>query len=55
MISAKRYSDRLFPLVGVDQDFLIRVEKAARPVAPVVRETVVGRADLVRRMLRSRG
>jgi aminopeptidase N len=55
MIPARLYSARLFPLFGIDAGYLTRVEQAARQTAPVVRETVLGRSDVVRRMLRSRG
>ena len=54
MIPAMVYSSRLFPLFGIDEDFLDRAEAAAQQAAPVVRKTVLGRADAVRRMLRSR-
>jgi aminopeptidase N len=55
MTPAKHYSGRLFPLFGIDTDYLLRVEQAARQTAPVVRETVLGRSDVVRRMLHARG
>lgn len=54
MIPAMVHSNRLFPLFGIDEDFLDRAEAAAQQAAPVVRKTVLGRADAVRRMLRSR-
>ena len=54
MIVAMAYSGRLFPRVGIDEAFLDRAEAAAAAVAPVVRKTLRERADLVRRMLRSR-
>jgi aminopeptidase N len=54
MIMAMRFTGRLFPLYGIDEAFLDRAEKAAEKSAPVVRKTLTERADLVRRMLRSR-
>ncbi|WP_344933390.1 hypothetical protein [Actinoplanes nipponensis] len=48
------YTRRLFPLFGVDEAFLDRAGAAAATAAPVVRKTLRERADLVRRMLRSR-
>ncbi|MFI7541979.1 aminopeptidase N [Actinoplanes sp. NPDC049599] len=54
MIPAMRSTGRLFPLHGIDESFLDRAEKAAEKAAPVVRKTLSERADLVRRMLRSR-
>jgi aminopeptidase N len=54
MILAMSYSRRLFPLFGIDEKFLDQAESAAAQAAPVVRKTVLERADEVRRMLRSR-
>ncbi|GIE49245.1 aminopeptidase N [Amorphoplanes nipponensis] len=54
MIPAMGYTRRLFPLFGVDEAFLDRAGAAAATAAPVVRKTLRERADLVRRMLRSR-
>jgi aminopeptidase N len=54
MIPAMVYAGRLFPVFGVGPDFLDRAVDAAAGSAPVVRTTLLGRADLVRRMLRSR-
>jgi aminopeptidase N len=55
MIPAMVFTNRLFPTFAADQAFVDRAEAAAGPAAPVVRKTLMGRADLVRRMLRSRG
>jgi aminopeptidase N len=54
MIAAMRYTGRLFPLFGTDETFLDHAEKSAEKTAPVVRKTLREKADLVRRMLRSR-
>jgi aminopeptidase N len=54
MIPAMRYTGRLFPLFGIEESFLDRAERAAEKTAPVVGKTLRERADLVRRMLRSR-
>jgi aminopeptidase N len=55
MIPAMTHTNRLFPLFAIDDDFLAVAEAAAEGAAPVVRKTVLGRSDEVRRMLRSRG
>jgi aminopeptidase N len=55
MIPAMVYTHRLFPLFGLGADFLARTEAVADSAAPVVRKTMLQRADQVRRMLRSRG
>jgi aminopeptidase N len=55
MIPAMTFTSRLFPLFAVDQAFIERAKTAAAQAAPVVRKTLMERADLVRRMLRSRG
>jgi aminopeptidase N len=55
MISAMQYTSRLFPLYAIDAAFIDRAEKASEGAAPVVRKTVLGRGDLMRRVLRSRG
>ena len=55
MIPAMTYTMRLFPVFGVDEEFLARAEKTAEQAAPVVRKELVEKADTVRRMLRSRG
>ncbi|RSM74131.1 aminopeptidase N [Actinoplanes sp. ATCC 53533] len=54
MIMAMTFTRRLFPRFGVDEAFLDRAREAAGPAAPVVRKTLLAKADLVRRMLRSR-
>jgi aminopeptidase N len=54
MIPAMVFTNRLFPLYGIDRDFPDAALAAAEPTAPVVRKTLTERADLVRRMLRSR-
>ena len=54
MIMAMVFTSRLFPRFGVDEAFLDRAEEAAGQVVPVVRKTLLEKADLVRRMLRSR-
>jgi aminopeptidase N len=55
MLPAMYYTRQLFPLFSVDEAFLPRAEVKAREAAPVVRKTLLERADLIRRMLRSRG
>jgi aminopeptidase N len=55
MIPAMTYTTRLFPLFGIDEEYLARAEKAGEQAAPVVAKEVRERADVVRRMLRSRG
>ena len=55
MISAMHYTNRLFPQYALDAAFIDRAEKASAGSAPVVRKTLLGRADLMRRVLRSRG
>ena len=55
MILAMVFTGRLFPRFAVDEAFLDRAERAAADTAPVVRKTLLEKADLVRRMLRSRG
>jgi len=54
MIASGARTAQLFPLYGADDDALRRCEQAAEGTAPVVATTVLARADLVRRMLRSR-
>jgi aminopeptidase N len=54
MIVAMVFTGRLFPLFGADEAFLARAEAAAGTGAPVVRKKLLEKADLVRRMLRSR-
>jgi aminopeptidase N len=55
MIPAMVFTSRLFPLFAVDQAFIERAKTSATRAAPVVRKTLTERADVVRRMLRSRG
>jgi aminopeptidase N len=55
MIPAMVYTSRLFPLFGVDAEFLSRATAAAESAAPVVRASLLEQADRVERMLRSRG
>ena len=55
MIPAAAYTGQLFPTFAVDPAFLDRAEAAAAPTVPVVRKTVTEKADVVRRMLRTRG
>jgi aminopeptidase N len=54
MIPAMVFTNRLFPLYGIDEGYLDTALAAAEQAAPVVRKTLIERADLVRRMLRSR-
>ena len=55
MIPAMVFTSRLFPLFAIDRSYLDRLTAAAENAAPVVRKTLLERADMVRRMLRSRG
>ncbi|MGK5682133.1 aminopeptidase N [Actinoplanes sp. URMC 104] len=55
MVPAMVYSGLLLPRFGVPADFPARAEKAVTDAAPVVRQTVLERADELRRMLRARG
>jgi aminopeptidase N len=52
---AKAYTRALFPIVGVDETIVTRAETLATTALPVVRTTLLDRADRVKRMLRSRG
>jgi len=54
MIPAMVYTARLFPLFGIDTDYLDRAAQAATSAAPVVRKTLAERSDEVRRMLAAR-
>ena len=54
MIPAMVYTRRLFPLFGIETGYLARAEQAATTAAPVVRKSLVERADEVRRMLAAR-
>ena len=51
MISAMVFTNQLFPLHGIGQDYPDAALAAAESTAPVVRKTLTERADLVRRML----
>jgi aminopeptidase N len=54
MLLAMAFTGRLFPRFGVDEAFLDRAQEATADAVPVVRKTLLEKADLVRRMLRSR-
>jgi aminopeptidase N len=54
MISAIHYTNRLFPQYAIDAAYTERAEKASEGCPPVVRKTLLGRADLMRRILQSR-
>ncbi|MEV5953090.1 aminopeptidase N [Streptomyces sp. NPDC051987] len=54
MIPAMTYASHLFPSYGVDHAYIERARQTAREAAPVVRNTLLERADGVRRMLHSR-
>ena len=54
MIPAMVYTGRLFPLFGIDTDYLDRAAQAATSAAPVVRKTLAEQSDEVRRMLNAR-
>ncbi|HZM74641.1 MAG TPA: aminopeptidase N [Candidatus Limnocylindrales bacterium] len=45
----------LFPRFAIDHAFIARAQASAEQNVPVVRNTLVARADVVQRMLRSRG
>jgi aminopeptidase N len=55
MISAMVYSSALFPVHGAGEPFLQRLQEAAPAAEAVVRKRVLEEADLLRRVLRSRG
>jgi aminopeptidase N len=54
MTPAMVFASRLFPVYAVSEAFLDRALAVGETAAPVVRKTLTERADLVRRMLRSR-
>lgn len=54
MVPAMVYTNRLFPLFAIGPTFVEKAEATAVQAAPVVRKTLKERADLVRRILRSR-
>jgi aminopeptidase N len=55
MLPAMVYSAGLFPVFGADAALVDAIERATEASGPVVRAQVGQRADVVRRMLRSRG
>ena len=55
MIPAMVYAHRLFPLFGVSASLVEQAVERAGGAAPVVAKSVREKADLVGRMLRSRG
>lgn len=55
MTPAMVFANRLFPVYGVDEDFLARAGTVAAGAAPVVGKYMTERIDVVRRMLRARG
>jgi len=55
MIPALVYTQVLFPPFAIGPDYIPRALDAAAQAAPVVRKTLSERADVIRRMLRSRG
>ncbi len=54
MMRAMNLSAAALPMFGIDEDYLDRVVQRAENTEPVVRKTVVERADTCRRMLRAR-
>lgn len=54
MVPSAVYSGRLLPRFGITADFPARADKAVTDAAPVIRQTVLERTDLLRRMLRAR-
>ncbi len=54
MIAAMVFTGRLFPVLESDPAYADRAEQAAAAAAPVVRKGVTEKADVFRRMLRSR-
>ncbi|MER5791909.1 aminopeptidase N [Streptomyces sp. NPDC001980] len=55
MIPAMTYTSHLFPPYAIDAVYIERVRRAAGEAPPVVRKTLLERADAVHRMLRARG
>ena len=55
MIPAMVYARALFPVFGIDADYLDRAVAVSRDAAPIVRARLAERADEVRRMLVTRG
>ncbi|MFJ8154572.1 aminopeptidase N [Streptomyces sp. NPDC094468] len=54
MIPAMVYTSQLFPLYGIDSAFVEKAQQAGQEAVPVVRKTLLERADTVLRMLRAR-
>ncbi|MEU8928571.1 aminopeptidase N [Streptomyces sp. NPDC048409] len=54
MIPAMVYTSQLFPLYGIDSAFVEKAQQAGQETVPVVRKTLLERADTVLRMLRAR-
>lgn len=54
MMPAMTYTKLLFPLFGIEPGYLEKVKALATDAVPVVRASLLERADLVARMLRSR-
>jgi aminopeptidase N len=48
-------TSRLFPIFTVDEAFIRTAQDAAKMHGPVVQKTLISRADVITRMLRSRG
>ncbi|MFV2122008.1 hypothetical protein ACE14D_27720 [Streptomyces sp. Act-28] len=49
------HTGRLLPRFAIDDGFLDEALEAVGTAVPVVRKTLIERADVTRRMLRSRG
>jgi aminopeptidase N len=54
MLPAMVFTNRLFPPFAIDQAYIEKAQESAQQAAPVVRNTLMERADIVRRMLQSR-
>ncbi|MDX6236063.1 MAG: hypothetical protein QOG10_878, partial [Kribbellaceae bacterium] len=54
MIPAMVFTNRLFPPFAIDQAFIEKAQESAQQAPPVVRNTLLERADIVSRMLHSR-
>jgi aminopeptidase N len=55
MILAAHYTGRLFPRYAINAAYIDRAEEATDGTSPVIRKSLLARADLMRRVLRSRG
>ena len=55
IVIGSAYTMALFPMFAVDEAFLAHVRAASETATPAVAKPLLKRADLVRRMLRSRG